>query len=356
MPIKVQEISVEEFMHIEAEWDALAERYRLPTLSHAWMKASLQSLVPGDTPRVVTLRSSDGELLGGVCLVETHNSRYLRFLGNYAVPEPTYLVAKDIDAERRIFRAIRSRGLPLYLDRVPVNLCDIPTLGGSLGPAALRIVRPEGGSPWLPLEGSWDQFESSLSAQRRSDLRRAARKASTLGPISFELAEPSTAEAPKMLQRYRELERNSWKYNAGTTIEQDQKADRFFSALTSGPLKLRFGFMQIGDSTVAGQIMADYGNKIWVLKTAFHQDFRSCSPGVLLMHEAIRSAFTLQRGGFEFLGFEEPWLSVWTRGVREYRTIRLYTYSARGASVLCHEMWESLKRRLRPAISLAHQS
>lgn len=356
MSTTTEEVSVSKFKCIGAEWNGLAARHRLPTVSHDWMVAALASLDPNDKPRLVIHRSSRGELIAGACLVEEENARYLRFLGNYPVPEPTYLVARDVEAEQNIIRAIRSLGMPLNLDRVPVELCDLRQLRGAFGPAALRIVRAEGGSPWLPLDGSWAAFESSLSPQRRSDLRRAQKKAVSRGPLTFELIGADEGSADEMLERYITLERDSWKFEAGTAIELDRKAARFFHALTRTQLNLRFGFLRIGELTVAGQIMVDYADTHWVLKTAFHQDFRNCSPGVLLMHEAIKSAFEQGRRAFEFLGFEEPWLSVWTRGVREYRTVRLYTYSSRGASVLCQAMWEGLKRRLRPAPSVAIQS
>ena len=348
MKLGVFSIAPHEFPALEPEWNSLALPLRQPTLSHQWVQAMLSALMPGDTPFILALRDKQGRLQAGGALVREAGSRYLRFLSNYAVPEPGYIIASNSNAQRQLFKAMRRLGHPLELTRIPFELFDQNELGASLGGGALRLIRPEGGSPWLPLEGTIEGFEQGLSATRRSDLRRARRKAEALGTVSSSLIQATQATAPTFLARYIELERHSWKYEAGSAILLDRKAHRFFSALTASTLPLVFGFLTIDETVVAGQIMIDYADTLWVLKTAFHKDFRSCSPGVLLMHEAVSYGLSKQRYAFEFLGFDEPWLRLWSQGMREYKTLKIYTYSRRGIAELCRDGVALITRRLKP--------
>jgi CelD/BcsL family acetyltransferase involved in cellulose biosynthesis len=343
-------VTPQEFDSLKPEWDRLALRHRLPTLSHAWIRASLSALDPGDTPLLIALKGRDGALRAGGALVKSPDTSYLRFLSSYALPEPAYVIADDAAAERDLFKALRRIGLPLELRRIPTTHFAPATLGRALGGAALRVLRSEGGSPYLPLAGSWDDFEAALPPNRRSDLRRAYRKAAALGTIEHEISASDSKTAPALLSRYIELERYSWKYDAGTAIEIDPKAHRFFQALTESPARLVFGFVRLNGVTVAAQIMLDFADTLWVLKTAFHNEYRGCSPGVILMNEAVKFGFHNGSQVFEFLGFEEPWLQVWSRGKREYQTLRLYTYSPQGVRELCRDAWLTLSRRFRNTV------
>ncbi|MFM1847104.1 MAG: hypothetical protein RL417_578 [Pseudomonadota bacterium] len=315
-------------------------------MSHAWTSAMLRSLLPDEKSKILLVRGTDHELLAAGAFVKSPRSPFLRFLGNHAVPEPTYILASDREAEGLLIKEVRRLGFPLELTRMPADLFNPDELGSALGRPALRVLRPEGGSPWLPLGGTWAEFEASLPANRRSDLRRAQRKAEGHGALTYRILTPIDDHRGHLLQRYIDLEKNSWKYDAGSAIELDEPALRFFNALTESPLRIVFGFLEIDGVTAAGQIMLDYANSLWVLKTAFHKDFRRCSPGVLLMHEAVKFGFSQGYDAFEFLGFEEPWLQVWTRGVHSYLTVRLYTSSPHGIAALCRDGGRSLLRRI----------
>ena len=53
----------------------------------------------------------------------------------------------------------------------------------------------------------------------------------------------------------------------------------------------------------------------------------------------------------EMLGTAEPWLRIWTREERAFRTLAFYPYGARGVAALGADALGALARRLRPASS-----
>lgn len=317
-------------------------------LSFAWHRAALAALEPDDTPHIVLLPGDSGSIRGIAPLVHRDGARYMTLLANDAVPEPAAAIAADPAALTALLRGVRRLApAAVRLNRVPDEVLSADRFGAALSNGFLTITHAEGGSPWLPISGTWTDFERSLASQRRSDLRRARRKAEECGAIKFQILRTGDAAAQEELRRFTDLERLSWKRGAGTTIIHDSRAHRFFSALCSEFDSLVFGFMDIGGHTAAGLIALEYRGTLWVLKTAYDDRFRNCSPGILLMHEIIRHAFDSGYNAFEFLGFEEPWMRLWTKESRSYYSAMLYTYSPRGVTALCGEIWSKVREKLR---------
>lgn len=341
-----------DFPALRHEWNKLAIGHRLPTLSHEWCTAALAALEPHDEPSIILTRSKSGDLTGAAPLLRRSNAPYLTLLGNDSVPEPAFLLFADQESLRIILARARRLGFPLRLGRIPHAILSSDDLR-KFGTGGLLVkISSEAGSPCLPIHGEFNEFEAGLSAQRRGDLRRARRRADSLGPVQFDIAPVARVSARAALERFIELERRSWKATAGTSIAHDRRAHRFFSALVAELPEVLAAWITIGGRTVAGTLAMEYAGSMWILKTAYDEEYRACSPGVLLMHELVRRAFDLRLETFEFLGVEERWLELWTREVHSYYTADLYTYSPQSAAALWQTCCIALRRRLRRSPSL----
>jgi Zn-dependent peptidase ImmA (M78 family) len=67
-----------------------------------------------------------------------------------------------------------------------------------------------------------------------------------------------------------------------------------------------------------------------VLKIGYDERWAQHSPGIQLMWDVSREAFERRLKTFEMLGSAEPWLTIWAREQRTYRTLAFYPHNIRG--------------------------
>ena len=97
--------------------------------------------------------------------------------------------------------------------------------------------------------------------------------------------------------------------------------------------QLRLCFLRLNGEAIAMQMAVVHGGRWWVLKSATTSAGAEHSPGIQLMWDVLREAFNRARS-FEMLGSAEPWLTIWTREQRTYRTLAFYPYNGRGMVAL----------------------
>lgn len=91
------------------------------------------------------------------------------------------------------------------------------------------------------------------------------------------------------------------------------------------------------------QIAAVTDNRLWLLKIGFDEEFSSCSPGQLLILEALRSAASEGLDGVEFLGTPEPWTRMWTNYVRPCVNLLYFPTALRSLPLLADDAWTLLR-------------
>src|SRR5690606_23875243 len=90
----------------------------------------------------------------------------------------------------------------------------------------------EGASPHLPIEGTWEAYFASLSANRRGDLRRKMRKLEEAGTVSLQ----TVRGEPGLLQAFEEglrIEAMAWKGDSGTAMLSDARITGFYRDLAA---------------------------------------------------------------------------------------------------------------------------
>ena len=337
---------------LQDEWNRLAERFETPLLRYEWFEAAAAVLPAAALLSVIALRR-DGELAGLAPLAVTRRGGLERteLIGSSLLGEPCGLICRDAESRLRLLEAICSTGATIFLGRIPAEHLD-PSL-------VRRVARSQGlvsfhgssQSQWLPIGASWSGFEESLSARRRSDLRRARRRAESIGRVEFEFVSPTPATVGRYLPEIFRVEATGWKERRGTSMRSNSELRRFFtlyscSAARSGILRL--AFMRINGEAVAAQLAVEYAGSCWILKIGYNESFRRCSPGIVLMHEMIRHSFERRLKGFEFLGDLEPWIGIWTDRVHSYNTYRIYPPTPAGLWNLGHDgMLHAAERILR---------
>jgi len=318
-------------------WQALAKSYG-PTEQFVWATSCLSTLDASRPLRVVSLhRDEECVALAPLVLRRVRGVRRLAVVGVNELHEPADLMATNDETLHRLTSLLVDRREPLVVERMLAESPTVAAFEHACRGRAILVRRPAANCPYITLDPSWLEPESHLNSGRRSDLRRARRKAEQAGPVRFEILTPGSADVDRLLDQAMAIEAKSWKGEAGTALAYDARRAEFFRHYVRQAAEagiLRICFMHIGDSPAAMQIAVEQQHGFWLLKIGYDAAFASASPGLLLMRETIRYAADAGLKSYEFLGRAEAWTTVWTSQERSTLTLRIYPLTSRGLAAL----------------------
>jgi CelD/BcsL family acetyltransferase involved in cellulose biosynthesis len=174
------------------------------------------------------------------------------------------------------------------------------------------------------LPSSLDELLGRTDAKFRSNLRRRARKLEERGEVKLTRTTEFDAGA---LERFLELEKAGWKGQEGTAIACDPATRRFYETIArNGAAE---GWLTLYHLTAAGQDVAAHFGATWkgryfLPKPAYHEGFKECSPGQLMVQEVLRDCIGRGLREFDFLGPMMDWKADWAP--RERHHFYLYIY------------------------------
>ncbi len=270
--------------------------------------------------------------------------------------EPMDLLARDADALADLAGGLARDAVPVEFGRLPADSPAIPALSRAFRKRWMVVTRRLPNSPFITLDPSWEEPESHLNARRRSDLRRARRRAERLGEVTSEIRCPEPGEVDALLDEALEVEARSWKREAKTAILCDPQEEAFirgYAAAACPEGVLRLGFLRIDGQAVAMQIAMVAGGGYWLLKVGYDDEFAACSPGILLLRDSIAQAATAGLRSFEFLGRSEPWIGAWTEQERETVALHAYPRTPLGAAALAADATAMGARQARRRVAAA---
>ena len=317
--------SLPELEALGPRWDTLGGHFDGPTNSHAWAMAYAGAMPRGERLHVVTVDGPEGAPLAIAPLVRLPLGR-LRFIGD-RLGEPVDVRSADPAALRLLTDALARAGAALTLHRVPSGSPTIDALRASYSGRGLLRLRPAVSSPVIQLDDGWVDPQRRFNSGRRSDFRRALRRAGEQGEVTFEILTPSPGELGPLLDEAFEVEAAGWKGAKGTALRLDPVVGQFFRNYSAAAAKegiLRLAFMRIGGRAVATQLAVEYARRFWLLKIGYDESLSRCSPGTLLMLHTLGDAAARGLAGYEFLGAEAPWTAMWTSEVLATTVVGAY--------------------------------
>lgn len=331
-------------------WSGLASAAALPTQGPEFGTAlAVTFLAEAPLAVAVVERAGEIEALALLCRDTGPFARW-RLAGPRETSEPCDGLCRDAAAAGRLGAVLAGLRRPLAFDRIPAESALVPALQKALRGRGLVVVRPASPSPTLALDEGWSEPESQFNSGRRSDFRRAARKAAELGEVEYVLACPAPADFEARFAEAIAVEMGGWKQSAGTAIAADPVKEAFFRAYLGAECRagnLRIGLMRIGGKAVAMQLGVVRAGRLWLYKIGYDESYRQCSPGTLLMLHTVGEA---ERSGFaavEFLGAPEPWITaLWTRADRPCLRVRTYPVTLAGLVALAGDALVWLRARL----------
>lgn len=318
-----------EMRRLEGAWNDLARRSRSPLLHHEWFVSCAEAFCGAGGLRLILKRQRGGEISAAapLILLQHRGLPRLEILGASVLGEPGGFLYADEESLFDLVDAVFRMGKPILLSRLGSEASEVSVLK-RLQRVTLRIkLDSGGGTPYVPVSGSWAQFEKRISSRHRYDLRRARKRAEEFGDIEITMLNPETGSLQSNLVEFYRVEAAGWKGRDGTAILADARLKVFFDlycARACGAGRLRLCFLRLGGKLAAGLLAVEDYNRFWVLKIGYDESFSRCSPGVLLIDETIRYAFDRGLDSYEFLGSDAPWIHTWTREVRPCVSVRAY--------------------------------
>jgi CelD/BcsL family acetyltransferase involved in cellulose biosynthesis len=331
-------------------WQSLDPPGAFPTQSYEFVSALANSMVSAADIRIVFSRDCAG--LAALLALHADPKPFGRWTtaGAGELSEPGDLLCSGPESARPLADALVRSGRTLELSRIPVSSPLIPALEASSSGKGRILVRPAVGAPTIPLDQSWKDPLSRFNSGRRSDFRRAARKADALGAVSYEVLSPTPDELGPLFDEAIALEARSWKRESGTAIAVKPGLERFFRHFfrsACGRGTFRIAFMRIDGRSVATQMALECSGRYWLFKIGYDEDYQRCSPGTLLMLHTIGWAASRGLEAYELLGEAEPWIGqLWTQDQQDCVRLRYYPYNLGGAAAVLHDASYWLRKRL----------
>ena len=295
---------------VSCGWDRLKSSLAGPGQQSIWMRAAAATFA-NSTFHVVML--GDPEIRAVAPLVR-HRGHY-ELAAVAELGEPMDFLWRDEGSLAELCDVFARAGAPLVLGRTLASSPTLVALRRAYGHSALQVTHLRPGLPYIPLDDSWLEPESHFDARRRSDLRRARRRAAATGEVTLEFHSPAPTGVGALLDEALAVEARSWKSRQGTALVQDSLRLPFFrlyAAAAAASGSLRVFFLRIGGRLAAMQLGVESGSGLWLLKIGYDEEFQRASPGELLMLEAIRHAAKLGLRSFELLGAAGAWSRRWT--------------------------------------------
>jgi CelD/BcsL family acetyltransferase involved in cellulose biosynthesis len=314
---------------------------------YAWARASAEAFDDHSLTVAVVEDGSDVSAIAPLAARRDGVTR-LGLAGVDELSEPGDFVYRDRGALERLAAGVSRLSRPLHVARIEEDSPTADALRRAYGRRAIFNSRAVAPYPWIPLDESWQEPEQKFNSDRRSDMRRAQRRADQLGAVTTEVVSPSVEELPPLLDELFRVEAAGWKGREGTALAADEPRRLFFTRFAEIAARagfLRLAFLRIAGRAAAVQLAADCGGRFWLLKVGYDEEFKRSSPGSLLMLETIRHAARQGLEAYEFLGTAEAWTRVWTEHERACVALRAYPLRPGGIAAAALDARRLARRR-----------
>ncbi len=265
------------FLNLKQEWNELADNFRSPLLRHEWADACLRTLYPRHTrPHVVVVRLS-GQLRALAPLISVYQSglRQLVMPGGNILHEPCGFLYDSEEALLMLVHSLSKVRTSLMLPRFNVGSPEARMLQ-EWSAGGRRFTKSGGSSLRVPLKGTWEEFEATMSPGRRSHLRGYRRKAEKLGKLEFDVIHPDVDALTPLLEEFFRMEASGWKGRMGTAALLNPHAHQCYCDYATSAAELgtlRLFLLKLNGKTIAGRIAVEHGKRLWELKIAYDETY-----------------------------------------------------------------------------------
>jgi CelD/BcsL family acetyltransferase involved in cellulose biosynthesis len=360
----VEAVERRTFMAMEEQWNALVvATTNEPFYRHEFLRIWVSHFMPRARLEILTIRDGAGRLAAGLPLVK---------MRGFVCGVPTRLAVAPANSHSCRFDIIADDGAAaarallshLSADKTwdVIELTDVPENGNAwlLYSAAREAGFPVGAqesqqSPYLPLPQSYQEMERRMSTSFRANLRRRHRKLEAIGTVEFEHV-TGGADLRSRLDECFAIEESGWKGRNGTAIVQDTRTRGFYTdlAMTAAARKyLSLFFLKLNGRSIAFHYGFTYAGVYYMPKLGYDEEFKGCSPGLVLLDEIIKDCIARGVRVYDFLGPALEWKTQWSHQVRRHSHLYIFRNSLFGQALRAAKfgLIPAAKRLLRPRMT-----
>lgn len=319
--------SIEEFILIKPQWDALVDSMEHPRIffAHDWLRIWIECFLPKAPLKIIAVYEGD-RLIGALPLCRT-TFKVLRIFRRPCLHSvirnsstPSGLIVRLPDAPR-VCAAIQEhlkreeQNFLIILEQVPGDFGSLSSLkdGFDRGLTKAHVV-PMEESYYLDIEGDFNSYYKSLGKSFRKNMRQ---KGTALEAKGGARCEVSYSFDPGAFQRFLDMEDTGWKHEHGVLIKASADRVAFFRCLaeTLSP-KGQFVMMTfyIANTPVVMLYAVTFAGTYYSLKMAVNYeeaDLLRFSPGQWMNQKEIEYCFEKKLRRFDFYGpcysYEAHW-------------------------------------------------
>ncbi len=143
----------------------------------------------------------------------------------------------------------------------------------------------------VPQSGASGECDTHLSAGRRKSIRRAWNGLGKLGDLQLERLEQG-GDLSVWLNGFLAMENSGWKGENKSSILSDRHEVHLYSEIIGKAHEtgdLHFTRLSLDDRPIAYTLDIWLGDAAFCLKSAYDEQYRKFSPGVLMEHEALKA-------------------------------------------------------------------
>ena len=345
LPLVVEWITgVQAFAALSAEWDAALAADAGPFELQPWFSAWWKAFGVGALT-VCVVRREDALV---AALPMARRGRRLTGLANdhSGVFRP---LAVDEDALRELSRAVLARrASEVTLPMLPAEDPALAALREAAVQSGRRVLQEPGPvSPLIATDGDVEVWRRGAKAKWKSRLARYRRKMERDHDAVLDLVVPPD-DLDAWLEEGFRIEASGWKGKGGTAIESDPRTAAFYrdvAARFQARGELRLSRLSLDGEVVAFSFCILNGGRLYSLKAGYDERWRKLVPGLVLQLSIAERCFELGLRSYELLGNTAEWKEKLATGVREHRTLRLYSQGPDGRA--CH----LYRGRVRPVLA-----
>lgn len=176
---------------------------------------------------------------------------------------------------------------------------------------------------------SYEKILNNLSTNFRRNIRRLKNKIARDGFYEFR----SSTEGLPIFQEFLEVEAISWKGKKGTAIKQHDNLKNFYLSLLENDCEhycVEVIILKHKNNTVAGLILIESSDTIYLTKIAYNDQYRSVSPGHLLIDHVLEKYSENEK--YKNLNFysSAQWIEVWNPSSQKIYLDLLFNDTVKG--------------------------
>ena len=266
------------------------------------------------TPVLVSATEND-QLVGiaPLFITEYDGQQALMLVGSIEISDYLDLIVREDDLPRFLSGLLDFLVSSLTDNWYAIDWYNIPDSSPTL--AALKteserrgwtyqegVYRP---TPYIPLNGSFEEYLSRLEKKQRHEIRRKMRRAAESGRVRFYVVDKDANIEAELEGFFHLMIQDVNKAMFLRDAMREQMSTTIQAAHEQGYLWL--GFLEVDGVNVAASLNFDYKNKLWGYNSGVSRTHMELSPGWVLLAHTIQWCCEHNRYEFDFMRGDEEY-------------------------------------------------